>query len=140
MDGAESLGISKVGQTMLARLRESHTWHQLAGSVRGGFRKGTMASAHLDARHFSFSQYATGAFQAATPVLELRGSESNSMCGSFKRNCLGLQNFLPLSQSSLVFASRSCGDLSFWHWNPGLGGTGVGLGLLTPKISLPIFY
>ena len=50
-------------------------------------QKGTMASVHLserklspsfyiDARHFSFSLYATGAFQAATPVLALRGSES----------------------------------------------------------------
>ena len=42
----------------------------------GGFRKGTMASAHLDAKHFSSYQCATGTFQAATLVLELRGSES----------------------------------------------------------------
>ena len=42
----------------------------------GRFRKGTMASAHLDARHFSFSLYITGAFQDAILVLELRGSES----------------------------------------------------------------
>ena len=42
----------------------------------GRVRKGTMASAHLDARHFSFSLYTTGAFQAATLVLELRGSDS----------------------------------------------------------------
>ena len=74
---AESLGISKVGQTVLARLMESQIWHQLAGSVEGGFRKGTMASACLNARHFSSSLYATGAFQAAaTLVLELRGSET----------------------------------------------------------------
>ena len=76
LGGAESLGISKVGQTVLARLMESQIWHQLAVSVGGGFRKGTMASARLDARQFSFSQYASGAFQAATPVMELRGSES----------------------------------------------------------------
>ena len=55
---------------------ESQVWHQLAGSVEGGFRKGTMASADLDARHFSFSLCATGVIQAATLVLELRGSES----------------------------------------------------------------
>ena len=66
------LVISKVGQTVLARLMESQIWFQLAGPVGGGFRKGTVASAHLDARQFSFSHYATGAFQAAT----LRGSES----------------------------------------------------------------
>ena len=50
----ESLGVSEEGQTMLARLMESQIWHQLAGSVGGGFRKGTVASAHLDATHFSF--------------------------------------------------------------------------------------
>ena len=49
---------------------------QLCGIVGGGLRKGTMASACLDARHFSFSQYATGAFQAATLVLEIIGSEA----------------------------------------------------------------
>ena len=60
----------------------------LCGSVAGGFRRGTMASAclsarekavpssYLDARHFSSSLYATGAFQAAAPVLEHRGNES----------------------------------------------------------------
>ena len=72
----EPLWISRVGHTMLARLMESQIWHQLASSVGGGFTKGTMASACLDARHFSFSLYTTGAFQAATLLLELRGSES----------------------------------------------------------------
>ena len=43
------------------------------------------------------------------------------MCGFPKRNCLGLQNPPPPTQSLLVFAARSCGDLSSWHWNPGLG-------------------
>ena len=74
LGGPESLGISKAGQTVLPRLMRSQIWHQLAGSV--AFIKGTRASACLDARHFSFSQYATGAFQAATLVLELKGSES----------------------------------------------------------------
>ena len=60
---------------MLARLMQSQIWLQLAGSVvAGGLEKGTVASAHLDARHFS--HYATCAFQGATLVLELRGSES----------------------------------------------------------------
>ena len=77
MGGAESLGSSKAGQTVLARLMESQIWHQLVSSVGGGFRKETMASAHLDARYFSSSLYSTCAFQAATPVLELRGSESD---------------------------------------------------------------
>ena len=100
---------------LLARLMESQIWHQLASFVGAGFRKGTMASARLDARCFSSSLYAIGAFQAATLVLELRGSESEwvRVCGGFfKRNCLGLQKFLPPTQSLLGFGARSCGDLS----------------------------
>ena len=76
LGGAEYLGISKAGQTVLARLIESQIWQKFVGSVGGGFRKGTMAFVPLDARHFSFSLYTTGAFQAATSVLEVRGSES----------------------------------------------------------------
>ena len=74
--GADSLGISKAGQTMLARLMESQIWHQLTISVGLGFSPGTMASVHLDARYFSLSLYNNGSFQSATPVLEFRGSES----------------------------------------------------------------
>ena len=79
MGRAESLGISKEGQTVLDRLMESQIWHQLASSMAlwwGRFRKGTMASGHLDAKHFCFSEYVTGVFQAATLVLEFRGNES----------------------------------------------------------------
>ena len=68
----------------------------LYGSVVGGFRKGTMASSLLDARHFSFSLYATGAFQAAILVLELRGSESEyvSLCvGSLRGAAWDTKNF-----------------------------------------------
>ena len=59
----ESLGISKAGQTVLTRLMESQVWHQLSSSVVLWFRKGTMASALLDDRHFSFSQYAMVSFK-----------------------------------------------------------------------------
>ena len=76
LGGAESLGISKVGQTVLARLMDFQIWHQLSGSVGRGFSKGPMAPSCLDAKHFSFSLYTTSAFQAAILVLELRGSES----------------------------------------------------------------
>ena len=62
LGGVES-GISKVGQTVLARLMESQLRQQLACSVRGEFKKGTMSSACLDATHFSFSLCATGAFK-----------------------------------------------------------------------------
>ena len=76
LDGTETLGISKVVQTVLARLMESQIWHQLASSTGRGFREGTMASALLDARHFSSSLCTTGAFQAVNLVLEHRGNKS----------------------------------------------------------------
>ena len=62
------------------------------------------------------------------------------MCGFFKRNCLGLQQFLPPNQSPLVFAARNSGDLSSWHWNPGLGawcGAGTPHSWDTPPKFLP---
>ena len=48
-------------------------------------------------------------------------------------------NFLALTKSPLVSADRSYGDLSSWHWNPGVGPWG-GAGSLTPEISLQNFY
>ena len=66
-------------------------------------------------------------------------SLSNTVCGFFKRNSLGLQKFLVPTAFLLVFAARSYGDLPSWHWNPGLGGPVVGLGI-TPEISLLNFY
>ena len=125
--------ISKVG---ISRLMESQIRHPPASSVvlcREGSEKGQWPlPTFLSGRKLSLAlalvpdtsvppQCATGAFQAAIPVLELRGSESKIVCGFFKRNCLGLQKFLPLTQFSLVFAARTYGNLSPWHWNPRLG-------------------
>ena len=98
-------------------------------------------SSHLDARHFSFSLYTTGTFQAATPVLELRGSEFEqvSVWVFFKRNCLGLKKFLPPTQSLLGFAASRYGDLSFWHWNSGLAGLVWGWDFLFLRYPSQIF-
>ena len=61
---------------------------QLCDFARGGLRNGTMSSAHLsvqektipssfpDVRLFSSSPYVNCVFQAASLVLELRGSKS----------------------------------------------------------------
>ena len=83
--------ISRTVQTVLARLMESQIWQLPAGSVAlwgkvsekeqwllPTFLSGRRLSPSscLDARYFSSSLYATVAFQAATLVLELRGSES----------------------------------------------------------------
>ena len=92
----ESLGISKAGQTVLARLMEPQMWYQLASSVPGELRKRTIASAVLDDRCFSSSLYATGAFQATIPMLELRGNKSEevSLCvGSLRGAVWGSRSF-----------------------------------------------
>ena len=65
------MGISKMGQRVVARLMESEVWHQLAGSVGEGFRKRTVASACLDTRPVYH-----GCLSSCYLVLELRGSES----------------------------------------------------------------
>ena len=111
----ESLGISKVGQTVWAMLTESQIWHRLAGSVRGGFRKGTIASACLDARHFSSSQYATGTFQVATQVLELRGNESE-----WVSPCVGSLRGTSWGSSSFFHCLNPC-----WFLQPEVMGTYV---------------
>ena len=62
LGGTEPRWISKVDQTVLARLMDSQICHQLAGSVGGTFSKGTMASTHLTAKHLNFFLYITCAF------------------------------------------------------------------------------
>ena len=63
-----------------------------------------------------------------------------SVCEFFKSNYLGLQKFLPLTQSRLSFAARIYGDLISLALEPWAGGPGVGLGLLLLEIALPNFY
>ena len=62
------------------------------------------------------------------------------MCGFFQRNCLGLQQFLPPTQSLLFFFSPKSWEFIFLALEPWAEGPVVGLGLLTPDISLPNFY
>ena len=83
-----------------------------------------MASAHLDARHFSFSMYTISPFKRLPWCCSSEGiSLSRWVCVCvLQEELLWLQQCLPLTQFPLVFAARSCGDLSFWHWNHGLLG------------------
>ena len=46
-------------------------------------------------------------------------SLSKPVCGFCKTNCLGLLSCT--DSSPLDSAARSYGDLSSWHWDPGLG-------------------
>ena len=117
---AESLGISKTGQIVLM---VSQIWHKLAGSVGGAFRKGQWpllalmpTYPFLPLSHWCLSSCYPGAVAQKEWVWV-----GECLFGFFKRKWLRLQQFLPPTQSLLVFAARSCGDLSSWHWNPGLG-------------------
>ena len=54
LGGAEALGISKMGQTVLARLMESQILHHPTGSVGEGLMKGIMTSGHLQCQTLQF--------------------------------------------------------------------------------------
>ena len=66
-------------------------------------------------------------------------SLSKSVCGFFKEKCIGFQKFLPPTKSPLGVQPEVMGT-----YLPGTGtlggGPSMGLGLLTPKISLLNFY
>ena len=76
LGGAKSPGILLGSSNSVSQVDGVSDMAPAFSSMGRGFRKGTMASACLDASHFSSSLYVTGAFQATTLVLELRGSES----------------------------------------------------------------
>ena len=118
---------------------EFQIWHLLASCVTllgEGLEKGQWL-----ARHFSFSQYATDAFQAATLVLELKRSKSESVspCVGSLRGNFGLQQFLPNSIPAGIFSQEMWG-LIFLALETWAEGPGMGLGLLAPEISLLNFY
>ena len=100
----------------------------LCVSVEGGFRtflsgRKLAPSSHLNARHLVPPHMPLVPFKLLPWCWSSEGVNlSKSVCGFFKRNCLGLQRFHPPTQLPLVFAARRYGDSSSWHWNPGLGG------------------
>ena len=67
-------------------------------------------------------------------------SLSTSSCGFFKRNCLGLPSVSSTNSIPDSFCSQKLWGHIFLALEPLAGGPGVGLGLLTPKISLPNFH
>ena len=130
---------------------------QLSASLRIEFRKWTIASAclsvwqkavlevspwcqtlqFLPACHWCLSNFCPSADLVSLPSDLV--SLSKSVCGFFKRNCLGLQKFLLPTQSPLVSAARSCEDLSSWHWTPGLGGLVWSWDSWLPRYPFQIF-
>ena len=109
---------------------------QLQDSVVGVFRKGTtVLSSSLNLGEYCTPTLRCMSDTSVTPHMLLVSfkllpqcwssegvSLHKSICRFFKRNCWGLQKFLLLTQSPLVNAARSYGDLSSWYSNPGLGG------------------
>ena len=142
LDGEDSLGISKPGQIELIRLMESQIWQQLASPVapcQEGLEKGqwpllasrwdTSASPNMSLVPFKLPPIA----RAQRKWVWVR----ESMCGFFKRNCLGLQKFLPPTQSSPGFCCQKLWALIFLPLEPWAG---VGPRLLVPEMSLPNLY
>ena len=117
----------------------------LCGSVGGGFKKGTMNGLCPPFCPPALTLMPYASASPSMPLVPLKllfccwSSEGVSMNkflhGFFKRNCLGLEKFLPPTQSLLVFAARSCGDLPSWYWNPGLGFLVWGWDSLLPRCS-----
>ena len=143
LGGVEPLRISRVGHTVLARLMESQIWHQPMVSERGeGSEKG------------QWPLLTPVPDTSVSPCIPLVPFKLPPQCWSSEGASLSRWVCVWVSQEELLkalaasstnsvctgFCSQKCGDLSSWHWNPGLGFPGMGLRLLAPKISLPNFY
>ena len=124
----------------------------LCGSMGVGFRKGTMVSVTFLSERKLSPALALMPDTSVPPHMSLvpfkllpqwwsseRVSLSKPMCGFSKRSCWVLQKFLSLTQSPLVFAARSYGDLSSWHWNPWLWYLMWGCGSSSPRYPSWIF-
>ena len=125
LDRVEPLWISRVGHTFLARLMESQIWHQPTISVLG--ERSTKGQCPL------FPLMPNTSVPPCIPLVPFKlppwcwSSEGMSL-NRWVRVWVPQEELLrvlqppPLTQSPLVFTARSCGNLSSWHWNPGLGG------------------
>ena len=128
LGGTESLGISRVGQTVLAKWMESQIWHQPSSSVslwgRVQKRDNDFCSPFSlgESSPLALTLMPDTSVPRCMPLVPFNllsrclSSEevrlNKSMSGFLKRNCLGLKKFLLLTQLLLVFAARSYGDLS----------------------------
>ena len=92
LDGVGPSVIIMAGLSIWARLMETQMWcrelwlcvGEGSEKVQGPlsavlFGRKLSPSSRPDTRHFSSSPYATGALKGAAPVLEARGSESESI-------------------------------------------------------------
>ena len=94
----QSVGISKAGQMVLARLMELQVWHQLGSSVLcgAGLEKGQWPLFALMPDTSVSPSMPLVPYQGATLVLELRGSESEKVSpyvGSLRGTVWGSRSF-----------------------------------------------
>ena len=133
-----------------ARLTVSDRAHSPTGPVSRGLREGTVSSVSTsvwektarDAGQLCSSPCIAGAFPSAAHAVELRGSGSEQIrAWALEEELPGTPEALCLlrPQSLMVFAARSYGTSLPGPGTPGWG-SGVGLGLLAPKISPWNFY
>ena len=114
--------ISRLGQRVLTRLMQSHIWQQPADSVVGWLRRGAMASASRCLGEGYPPALILMPFKVLPQVLELRGSLNKSVCRqALKRSCLGIQQVLAGTKSSLVFTARRQGSYLPGAETPGWG-------------------
>ena len=141
MSWAEPQGVTRVGETVLARLMESQIWHLPASSVAlgcggrlRGLRKGKwpLSTVQFSPGESYSSALAPMPDTSVSPCIPLMPfkllpwcwssegvSLSQFMCRLFKRNCLGIQQFFPLTHSPLVLQPEVMGT-----YLPGTGTLG----------------
>ena len=138
----ESLGISKVCQTMLAWLMESQIWHQLAGSVGEGLEKRQRPLLALSPD------------SSVPPCMPLVTFKPLSWCWSSEGvslsrwvhvwvlygELLGAPDVSSTDSIPTGFCSQKLWGLIFLELESWPGGPGVCLELLTPEISILNFY
>lgn len=108
-------------------------WWKAQQRVIGGYP----SIPHPEATWLSLSLYVSDTLWTAVHLLQTRVSsweQVNLRMGPL-RSHLDIQppSVSPRwSESPLIFPAKFCGYSSFWHWNPGPGSPGVGLGSLDP--------
>lgn len=102
--------------------------------VGEGFSKGTVASACLDVRHFSFSLYTTVLFRLLPPCWNSEGLSRWVCVWVLQEELIGA---LAVSSTDSIHVGFCSQKLIFLTLGWGLG---VGLGLFAPKIALLNFY
>ena len=151
----KSQGISRSGQSVLARLTESQIWHWPASaaalwvlvSERGnGLYLPFCLKENCPPALALMPDSSLPHNMPLVPFKQLpwfwsseRVNLSKSMCEFFKGNWLRLQQFLPPTQSPLVFVAKSYEVLSSWHLNPGLWGLVWGWDSLLLRYPSQIF-